>query len=102
MADFGSLEDVETELDRMAAGDNQLVGRLPRLPGQKEERWAETLSAPTSEPRVTTESTSGPDRADQSPVSGEVASLRADVDTLQQEVGRIAAAVTELRTALGL
>ncbi len=102
MADFGSLEDVETELDRMAVGDDQLVGRLPRLPGQKEERWEETLSAATSEPRVTTESRSGPDRAHQSPVSGEVASLRADVDTLQQEVGRIAAAVTELRTALGL
>ncbi len=103
MADFGSLEDVETELERMAVGDDPLVVRLPRLPGQKEERWAETLSTATSsEPSVATEITSGPDPVHQSPVSGEVASLRADVDTLRQEVSRIAAAVSELRTALGL
>ena len=43
MADFGSLEDVERELDRLAEGDEPLVGRLPRRPGQKEERWAENL-----------------------------------------------------------
>ena len=102
MADFGSLEDVETELDRMAAGDEPLVGRLLRLPGQKEERWAETLSTATSEPRVTTEIANGPDREPRSPVSGELASLRADVDTLQREVSRIAASVAELRAALGL
>jgi hypothetical protein len=104
MADFGSLEDVETELDRMAGADDQLVGRLPRLPGQKEERWAETLTGATSEPRVTTEITSEPDRVHQGPgpVSSEVASLRADLDALQQEVNRIAAAVSELHTALGL
>jgi hypothetical protein len=102
MADFGSLEDVQKELDRMAVGDDRMVARLPRLPGQKEERWAETLSAKPPAPRVATQITNEPDRADQSPVSIEVASLRADVDTLQQEVSRIAAAVTELRTALGL
>jgi hypothetical protein len=102
MADFGSLEDVQKELDRMAVGDDRMVARLPRLPGQKEERWAETLSAEPPAPRVATQITNEPDRADQSPVSIEVASLRADVDTLQQEVSRIAAAVTELRTALGL
>jgi hypothetical protein len=102
MADFGSLEDVESELERMAVGDDPLVGRLPRFPGQKEERWTETLSTATSEPRVTTEISSGPDRVHQSPMSGEVASLRAEVDTLQQEVSRIAAAMEELRTALGL
>jgi uncharacterized protein YceH (UPF0502 family) len=102
MADFGSLEDVESELERMAVGDDPLVGRLPRFPGQKEERWTETLSTATSEPKVTTEISSAPDRVHQSPISGEVASLRAEVDTLQQEVSRIAAAMEELRTALGL
>ncbi len=102
MADFGSLEDVETELHRMAEGDDPLVGRLPRRPGQKEERWAETLSTAASEPGDTTEFTNQPDRVHQRPMSDEVAALRSDVDILQQEVSRIAAAVTELRTALGL
>jgi uncharacterized protein len=102
MADFGSLEDVERELDRLAEGDDPLVGRQPRRPGQKEERWAETLSTGTPEPSSSTENTSGPDRVHRGPISDEVASLRADVDTLQQEVSRIAAAVAELHTALGL
>jgi uncharacterized protein len=102
MADFGSLEDVERELERMAEGDDPMVGRLPRRPGQKEERWAETLSLAASEPSVTTESTNAPDRIQQRPASDEVASLRADVDALQQEVGKLAAAVAELHSALGL
>jgi uncharacterized protein YceH (UPF0502 family) len=101
MADFGSLEDVNRELDRLAEGDDPLVGQLPRRPGQKEERWAETLSA-AAEPSDTTEITSQPDRVFERPTSDEVASLRSDVDILQQEVSRIAVAVTELRTALGL
>ncbi len=102
MADFGSIADVETDLDRMAEGDDPLVGRLPRRPGQKEERWAETLSTAASEPSDTTEITHQPDRVHQRPMTDEVASLRSDVDVLQQELSRIAAAVTELRTALGL
>jgi len=102
MADFGSIADVETDLDRMAENDDPLVGRLPRRPGQKEERWAENLSTAASEPSDTTEITNQPDRVHQRPMSDEVASLRSDVDILQQEVSRIAAAVTELRTALGL
>ncbi len=102
MADFGSIADVETDLDRMAEGVDPLVGRLSRRPGQKEERWAENLSTAASEPSDTTEITNQPDGVHQGPMSDEVASLRSDVDILQQEVSRIAAAVTELRTALGL
>jgi uncharacterized protein YceH (UPF0502 family) len=103
MADFGTLEDVERELDRMAMGDDPLVGRLPRRPGQKEERWAETLSAEISEPNVTVENVGEPARVQQRPVSAEeVAALRADLGTLQEEVSRISASVSELRTALGL
>ena len=61
MADFESLEDVERELDRMADGDDPLVGRLPRRPGQKEDRWAETLSSAASEPNATAEATDQPE-----------------------------------------
>ena len=102
MADFDSLEEIESELDRMADRDERLVGCLPRRPGQKEDRWAETLSGETSEPSVTTEITSVPDRVHQNPLSEEVESLRADLDSLRQEVSRIGAALAELHTALGL
>jgi uncharacterized protein YceH (UPF0502 family) len=102
MADFESLEDVERELDRMADGDDPLVGRLPRRPGQKEDRWAETLSSATSEPNATAEATDEPKPIHERPVSDEVTSLRADVDALQQEVSRLGAALAELRAEFGL
>ncbi len=102
MADFGSIADVERDLDRMAEGDEPLVARLSRRPGQKEERWAENLSTAASEPSDTTEITNQPGRVHQRSMSDEVAALRSDFDILQEEVSRIAAAVTELRTALGL
>src|SRR5580704_14435827 len=54
MADFDSIEEVERELDRLADGDDPLVARHSRRPGQKEDRWAETLSTATSEPDATT------------------------------------------------
>lgn len=102
MADFDSLGDVERELGRMADGDDPLALRLPRRPGQKEERWAETLSAATSEPDASIEATSEPDEVQDCPASENLQSLRADVDTLQQEVSRLGASVAELREALGL
>jgi uncharacterized protein len=104
MADFGSLADLEAELDRMADGDDPLVGRQPRRPGQKEDRWAETLSTATAEPGITTDITGAPDRVhqSQSPASDGVASLRADLDALRQEVRTLQAALAELQTALGL
>jgi uncharacterized protein len=101
MADFGSLEDIEAELDRMT-DDDPLVGRLPRRPGQKEDRWAETLTAAASEPSVTTEIASAPERVHQSPPSDDVESLRADLDALRLEIRTLQAALAELQTALGL
>ncbi len=102
MADFGDLEEVEAELARLAEGGDPLVGRLPRRPGQKEERWAEALSAARPESAETTEITRVPDHVDRSSVNDEVAALRADVDTLRHEVSTLTDAVTDLRTALGL
>ncbi len=102
MADFDRIEEVERELDRLAEGDDPLVARLPRRPGQKEDRWAETMSTGTSEPEAATDVTSEPDRAHEPPASDEVAALRADVDALQQEVSRLGGAVAELRAEFGL
>jgi len=102
MADFASLEEVEHELVRLAGGDEPFLVRLPRRPGQKEERWGETLSVARPEARDAAPAANGPEQARRPPVSEELGSLRATVDALQMEVSRIAAAVEELRTELGL
>jgi uncharacterized protein len=102
MADFDNIEDVERELDRMADGADPLVGSQPRRPGQKEDRWAETLSTAISEPNDTTEVPSERDQVHERPTSDEVAALRADVDALQEEVSSLGGAVAELRTAFDL
>ncbi len=102
MADFDRLEDVERELSRLADGDEPLVRRLTRGPGQKEDRWTQTFCAATSEPSVTSDVMSAPDRVQRSSPSSEIESLRADVESLQREVSSLGDAVTELRSALGL
>ena len=58
--DFSSLEEVETTLNGLMAGDSPLVLRLPRQTGQKEVRYAHLLSgevkipesAPEPEPEL--------------------------------------------------
>jgi uncharacterized protein len=109
MADFDNLAEVEAELGRLANGPDPLVSRLPRRPGQKEERWAELLTdeAPQQATDAGADATddvapvrSGPD----TPVSlnDQVATLRRDVDALLADVAGISAVVEELRAAFDL
>jgi uncharacterized protein YceH (UPF0502 family) len=84
-----------------------LVHRLPRRPGQKEERWAQLLGEETHDPDATSDSDAGnadevAPRAGSVSLSDEMASLRADVDALREEVRRMGAVVEELRTAFDL
>jgi uncharacterized protein len=106
MADFGNLHDVEDELERLGSGSDPLVRRLPRRPGQKEERWAELLSGAAPEPSDTTGSpTSDTDEhvhVRSVSLSDTVATLRADVNALQDEIVGIRAVVEELRAAFDL
>lgn len=44
MAQFESIDSVEADLSRLAAEAEPLVVRLPRQPGQKEERWVQLLT----------------------------------------------------------
>ncbi len=106
MADFPGLDDVEAELERLASDPDPLVRRLPRRPGQKEERWAALLTSGTPEPDATSDPDTGVGQA-AAPVrsvalSDEVATLRGDVDALQEEVLRMKAIVEELRVAFDL
>jgi uncharacterized protein YceH (UPF0502 family) len=106
MADFGSLEDVGTELERLAGGPDPLVRRLPRRPGQKEERWTQLLEGGSPEPDVVSQQDA--DLTDAAvamrsiSLDDVVTSLRADVDALREEVQRIGVIVDELRRAFDL
>ena len=44
MAKFASMDDARHALERLAERDVPLVLRLPKLPGQREERWAQLLT----------------------------------------------------------
>ena len=106
MADFNDLEQLEAELERLGEGADPLVRRLPRRPGQKEERWAQLLTDATAESGTTPDSR--PDVIDATapgrslPIGDEVASLRDDVDALRVEVANMRALVEELRAAFDL
>jgi uncharacterized protein YceH (UPF0502 family) len=101
MADFGSLDDVGTELERLAGGPDPLVSRMPRRPGQKEERWTQLLAGEPPEAdtasNATTEETDTAVAMRSVSLDDVVISLRADVDALREEVQRISAIVEDLR-----
>ena len=70
---FGSLDDVATTLTRLS--DRELVARLPRRPGQKEERYAHLL---------------GPGGETSSePAAGETLDADGRLDELEQRVTRL-------------
>jgi len=70
---FGSLDDVATTLTRLS--DRELVARLPRRPGQKEERYAHLLG-PGGE--------TSPE-----PAAGETPDADGRLDELEQRVTRL-------------
>lgn len=107
MAEFDALSDVAAELERLCSGPDPLARRLPRRPGQKEERWAQLLTGEPSEPNhpLSEEHAAEPgDEPEDRPVSSddELTSLRADVNALREEVTRIGGIVEELRVAFDL
>ena len=106
MADFESLDGVGTELERMAGGPDPLVCRLPRRPGQKEERWTQLLAG--DPPEADASSDTEVDATDAAgamrsvSLDDVVTSLRADVEALREEVQRISSIVEQLRSTFDL
>ena len=105
MADFSGLDDVGAELERLADRPDPLVRRLPRRPGQKEERWIQLLAKGSAEPAGTdlgTDPTATTVAMPFGSLEDMVTSLRADVDALRQEMQRISASVEMLRSTFDL
>jgi uncharacterized protein YceH (UPF0502 family) len=105
MQGFTELAAVQAVLDRLI--ERELVHRLARRPGQKEERYQhrlseEALGAPPIE--VAPEPiTVAPPRPAAAPAAddGRLARLEAEVDALRDELATVRAQLAELRAELG-
>lgn len=92
MFSFDSVEQVEEVLAEMAAGEEPLVGELPRLAGQRESRWAhlvgierpqQTAPAPAAHPPAAAGSPPA------SSVSQRLDALEAAMAELRQQVAEL-------------
>lgn len=91
---FADISSVEAFLEELAARDQAhggpLVARLPRQPGEREQRWAQLLTGPQPMPAAAT--------ANEAP-SGD-GSLREQVRQLAAEVAGLRSELAELRAQL--
>jgi uncharacterized protein YceH (UPF0502 family) len=102
MADFESLGDIEAELSRLSNRPDPLVRRLHRQPGQKEERWAQLFTGePTEAAHIPGVATEAPPTPAYNSDHDDVASLRADMDALREELVALKTAVDEMRKTSG-
>ncbi len=95
MVQFDRLEDVEHELDLLAAHQEPLAVKVGRRPGQKEERWATLLLDPTTTDATTPDAT----RTRETVVAS--SDLRAQLTELRAEVAQLRDELHALRDSLG-
>jgi uncharacterized protein YceH (UPF0502 family) len=102
---FASLDEIEQQLEQLISRD--LVERLPRRPGQKEERYLQLLGNPSMESRTAlTESEPEPalqyppERVDVDlPIGGvdRLSAVEREVRELREEIAALRATLEELR-----
>lgn len=101
LADFADGEQVEGVLEALAAREPwPLVMRLPRRPGQREQRWVQLLGGPPAD--AGEEAAPAPAAAAPPPPAdeGRVALLERRVEELAAEVAALRAGLAELRALL--
>ncbi|MCU1451847.1 MAG: protein yceH [Acidimicrobiales bacterium] len=89
MAEFADLDAVESALSALAAREEPVVVRIPRQPGQREERWAHLLGGEVDVTAVAP-SPAQPSRVRPDEVADlreEVAALRRDLDEIRAQLG---------------
>jgi uncharacterized protein len=114
MAQFDGITAVDAELDRLTARPDALARKLPRRPGQKEERWVQLLTDEIAPAELRDQPEEGRDRpvdlrggeADDhrssvTSSSGPWAALEDEVAELRSEVEQLRADLDDLRTQLG-
>jgi uncharacterized protein YceH (UPF0502 family) len=115
MVRFSDLHEVQAELDALAVRAEPLVVRLPRGPGQKEDRYGQLLGGPVTGNRFEPDTASRPappasPRASPAPTgpegrgpapSAELPALRAELTELRAEVDALRRALDDLRDQLG-
>jgi uncharacterized protein YceH (UPF0502 family) len=89
---FGTLADIEGVLGRLI--ERELVVRLSRRPGQKEERFAQLLGG---EADVSAEPAAAVPAYEQSPAGDRMEELEARVERLEDEVASLRDALDSLR-----
>lgn len=99
MAAFDDLAQVEHDLGTLAALIEPLVERLPRLPGQKEERWRQVL-ADEAAPDTSPAGGRWARAAGDDDVAG-LRTVREELAALRRELEEVRAAVADLRASLG-
>lgn len=96
MADFDDVAAVESDLAGLTRRDPPLVARLPRRPGQKEERWTQLLmdvdDLDGDRPAPLAADPGG---------SAELDALRSEVDDLAGQIQALREEVRELKRELG-
>src|SRR4051794_22346519 len=93
---FVSLEELERKLEELI--DRELVERLPRRPGQKEERYRQLIGADQSEPAMSGGQPPGP--VQPGPVQPSHDRGAAPGTRLEERVARLEEEVAELRREL--
>jgi uncharacterized protein YceH (UPF0502 family) len=113
MAEYDSLAAVESDLAGLASWVEPLVARLPRRPGQKEERWVApwcATAAPEHLPGVLAGDTPAGDRAHRAGAGPagdrgdrlDLVDLRAQLADLATRMSDLAARVDRLERELGV
>lgn len=82
MARFASADDVRHALERLQERDTPLVLRLPRMSGQREERWAHLLCGPV-DPALLASATRSPRPEDTTPLEARLQALEARIEALE-------------------
>ena len=89
MAKFASADDARHALERLAEREVPLVVRLPRAPGQREERWAQLLTGPVDPALLVARAEREPEArtAAEAGVAARLEALEARVAELERQLG---------------
>ncbi len=86
LAKFATAEDVRHALERLAERDAPLVLRLPKAPGQREERYAHLLCGPVDVSAFAAVSERAPRGSEASALESRIEALEARVEELERRL----------------